>query len=71
MKETEYIKELETHYNLLFDYMWSIGTVSYMCFLRDRETLNVNDYSKFRIKLTNEPEVIVNYNNIGEVYEGK
>ena len=30
-----YITSLETHYNILFDYMWSMGTLKYLSFLKD------------------------------------
>ena len=44
--EEKYIEELETNYNLLFDYMWSMGTVPYMKYLKDRKILNNKNYKK-------------------------
>lgn len=34
--EKKYVKELEIQYNLLFDYMWTMGSTSYIKFLRNR-----------------------------------
>tara|TARA_R100000306_G_C4342245_1_gene125835 strand:+ start:458 stop:667 length:210 start_codon:yes stop_codon:yes gene_type:complete len=49
--EKEYIEELETNYNLLFDYMWSNGSIPYMKYLKDRKILNNKNYSKYTIRL--------------------
>ena len=49
--EKKYIEELEINYNLLFDYMWSNGSIPYMKYLKDRKILNNKNYSKYTIRL--------------------
>ena len=49
--EKEYIEELEINYNLLFDYMWSNGSISYMKYLKDRKILNNKNYYKYTTRL--------------------
>ena len=50
-EEKKYIEELKISYNLLFDYMWSMGTVPYMKFLKDRKILNNKNYYKYTTRL--------------------
>jgi len=39
MDKDKYITELEKQYNLLFDYMWSIGSVPYILFLKENKNI--------------------------------
>ena len=47
----DYIAILETQYNLLFDYMWSNGSIPYMKYLKDRKILNNKNYYKYTTRL--------------------
>ena len=51
MKKTK-LDELETHYNLLFDYMFSIGTIPYSNFLRMIKNIKGKDVEQYRTRLT-------------------
>ena len=39
MDKDKYIIELERQYNLLFDYMWSKGSIPYINFLRKKKII--------------------------------
>ena len=41
MNKDKYIDELEKQYNLLFDYMWSTGTVPYILFLKETKNIPI------------------------------
>ena len=49
MKKTK-LDELETHYNLLFDYMLSIGTIPYSNFLRMIKNIKGKDVEQYRTR---------------------
>ena len=51
MMEKDKLDELETHYNLLFDYMFSIGTIPYSNFLRMIKNIKGKDVEQYRTRL--------------------
>ena len=52
------LDELETHYNLLFDYMFSIGTIPYSNFLRMIKNIKGKDVEQYRTRLASLQYVI-------------
>ena len=52
------LDELETHYNLLFDYMLSIGTIPYSNFLRMIKNIKGKDVEQYRTRLASLQYVI-------------
>ena len=58
MKKTK-LDELETHYNLLFDYMFSIGTIPYSNFLRMIKNIKGKDVEQYRTKLASLQKKVV------------
>ena len=57
MKKTK-LDELETHYNLLFDYMFSTGTIPYSNFLRMIKNIKGKDVEQYRTRLASLQYVI-------------
>jgi|2_EtaG_2_1085320.scaffolds.fasta_scaffold418762_1 hypothetical protein len=51
MMEKTKLDELETHYNLLFDYMFSTGTIPYSNFLRMIKNIKDKDVEQYRTRL--------------------
>ena len=49
--EKDKLDELETHYNLLFDYMFSTGTIPYSNFLRMIKNIKGKDVEQYRTRL--------------------
>jgi len=45
------IAELEKHYNLLFDYMFSNGSIRYGIFLYNDKNIKVEDIEQYRKRL--------------------
>ena len=58
MKKTK-LDELETHYNLLFDYMFSIGTIPYSNFLRMIKNIKGKDVEQYRTRLASLQKKVV------------
>ena len=58
MMEKDKLDELETHYNLLFDYMFSIGTIPYSNFLRMIKNIKGKDVEQYRTRLASLQYVI-------------
>ena len=58
MKKTK-LDELETHYNLLFDYMFSTGTIPYSNFLRMIKNIKGKDVEQYRTKLASLQKKVV------------
>ena len=58
MMEKIKLDELETHYNLLFDYMFSIGTIPYSNFLRMIKNIKGKDVEQYRTRLASLQYVI-------------
>ena len=56
--EKDKLDELETHYNLLFDYMFSIGTIPYSNFLRMIKNIKGKDVEQYRTRLASLQYVI-------------
>ena len=52
------LDELETHYNLLFDYMFSTGTIPYSNFLRMIKNIKGKDVEQYRTRLASLQYVI-------------
>ena len=52
------LDELETHYNLLFDYILSIGTIPYSNFLRMIKNIKGKDVEQYRTRLASLQYVI-------------
>ena len=53
------LDELETHYNLLFDYMFSIGTIPYSNFLRMIKNIKGKDVEQYRTRLASLQKKVV------------
>ena len=53
------LDELETHYNLLFDYMFSTGTIPYGNFLRIIKHIKAKDVEQYRTRLTSLQKEVV------------
>ena len=58
MKKTK-LDELETHYNLLFDYMFSTGTIPYSNFLRMIKNIKGKDVEQYRTRLASLQKKVV------------
>tara|TARA_R110000751_G_scaffold71815_4_gene145701 strand:+ start:434 stop:712 length:279 start_codon:yes stop_codon:yes gene_type:complete len=58
MMEKDKLDELETHYNLLFDYMFSTGTIPYSNFLRMIKNIKGKDVEQYRTRLASLQYVI-------------
>ena len=58
MKKTK-LDELETHYNLLFDYMFSTGTIPYSNFLRMIKNIKGKDVEQYRTRLASLQKEVV------------
>ena len=58
MMEKIKLDELETHYNLLFDYMFSTGTIPYSNFLRMIKNIKGKDVEQYRTRLASLQYVI-------------
>ena len=56
--EKDKLDELETHYNLLFDYMFSTGTIPYSNFLRMIKNIKGKDVEQYRTRLASLQYVI-------------
>ena len=56
--EKNKLDELETHYNLLFDYMFSTGTIPYSNFLRMIKNIKGKDVEQYRTRLASLQYVI-------------
>ena len=56
--EKDKLDELETHYNLLFDYMFSTGTIPYSNFLRMIKNIKGKDVDQYRTRLASLQYVI-------------
>ena len=53
------LDELETHYNLLFDYMFSTGTIPYSNFLRMIKNIKGKDVEQYRTRLASLQKKVV------------
>ena len=58
MEKTK-LDELETHYNLLFDYMFSTGTIPYSNFLRMIKNIKDKDVEQYRTRLASLQKKVV------------
>ena len=58
MEKTK-LDELETHYNLLFDYMFSTGTIPYSNFLRMIKNIKGKDVEQYRTRLASLQKKVV------------
>ena len=47
-----YVTSLETQYNLLFDYMWSMGTLKYLKFLKDKGFEDYREHHRYTRRIT-------------------
>ena len=59
MMEKDKLDELETHYNLLFDYMFSTGTIPYSNFLRMIKNIKGKDVEQYRTRLSSLQKKVV------------
>ena len=57
--EKNKLDELETHYNLLFDYMFSTGTIPYSNFLRMIKNIKGKDVEQYRTRLASLQKKVV------------
>ena len=57
--EKDKLDELETHYNLLFDYMFSTGTIPYSNFLRMTKNIKGKDVEHYRTRLASLQKKVV------------
>ena len=52
----DYIAILETQYNLLFDYMWSMGTFKYLRFLKESGYQDYREHHRYTRRITSSYE---------------
>ena len=57
--EKDKLDELETHYNLLFDYMFLTGTIPYSNFLRMIKNIKGKDVEQYRTRLASLQKKVV------------